>query len=54
MLGELLSLREITGCAVMFAAVVIAQLPANLRGKYQQFQMASGQYQLRIMITQRS
>ncbi|HOE35553.1 MAG: DMT family transporter [Chloroflexi bacterium] len=33
LLGELLSLREITGCAVMFAAVVIAQLPGQFARK---------------------
>lgn len=32
-LGEMLSLREVIGCAVMFAAIVVANLPVSTRQK---------------------
>ena len=30
-LGEMMSIREILGCAIMFAAIVIANLPVSTR-----------------------
>ncbi|MGN1085144.1 MAG: DMT family transporter [Lachnospiraceae bacterium] len=31
-LGQVLSARELLGCALVFAAIILAQLPGNLRG----------------------
>lgn len=34
-LGEMMSMREIIGCVIMFAAIIVANLPAKEKGDVQ-------------------
>ena len=36
LLNQALTLRELTGCALMFCAIVLAQLPAKKKGRKQE------------------